>query len=170
MTDDFGLSESLEDYLEVILGLEDESKVARAKDIADKLGVQRGSVTGALKTLEEKALINYQPYSFITLTQKGRDIANGISNRHLIIKDFLSRVLQFDEESAQTAACKIEHAIDNNGIKRFAEFLNFFDSCPRCKIEWVEKFTSECSKNKIDNVECEGCMNNLSAFDSFSKP
>jgi DtxR family Mn-dependent transcriptional regulator len=163
MVDDFWLSESLEDYLEVILELEEESKVARAKDIAEKLGVQRGSVTGALKTLEEKALINYQPYSFITLTQKGRIIANGVSNRHLIIKDFLSRVLQFDEVSAQTAACKIEHAIDDNGIKRFVEFLSFFDSCPRCGVEWVDKFISICSKNKPDIIECKNCINSQTA-------
>ena len=49
MEEDPKLSESLEDYLEVILDLEETHKVARAKDIAEKLGIQRGSVTGALK-------------------------------------------------------------------------------------------------------------------------
>ena len=52
------LSESMEDYLEVILDLESTQKVARTKDIADKMGVQRGSVTGALKNLEEKLNLN----------------------------------------------------------------------------------------------------------------
>lgn len=37
------LSESLEDYLEVILALEQAHKVARVKDIAEKIGVQIGS-------------------------------------------------------------------------------------------------------------------------------
>ena len=74
------LSESLEDYLEVILDLESERKVARAKDIAEKMKVQRGSVTSALKKLEEKGLINYEPYSFITLTEKGKTIADEIKN------------------------------------------------------------------------------------------
>ena len=41
------LTESMENYLEVILELEKTNKVARAKDIADKLQIQRGSVTGA---------------------------------------------------------------------------------------------------------------------------
>ena len=43
MKKDKALSESLEDYLEIILKLEQEQKVARAKDIADRMGVQRGS-------------------------------------------------------------------------------------------------------------------------------
>ncbi len=65
-----GLSESLEDYLEIILDLEKTHKVARTRDIAEKKGVKRGTVTGALKSLGEKGLITYEPYSFVTLTQK----------------------------------------------------------------------------------------------------
>ena len=56
------LSESLEDYLEIILALEKVNKVARVKDIAEKMGVLRGSVTGALKNLAEKGLINYAAF------------------------------------------------------------------------------------------------------------
>jgi DtxR family Mn-dependent transcriptional regulator len=86
------LSESLEDYLETILDLEKTNKVARVKDIAEKMGVLRGSVTGALKNLAEKKLINYEPYSFITLTRKGATIAREITRRHEVLKDFLHNV------------------------------------------------------------------------------
>jgi len=75
------LSESLEDYLEVILKLEQSQKVARAKDIAARMEVQRGSVTSALKNLKEKKLINYEQYSFITLTPKGKKLAKEITHR-----------------------------------------------------------------------------------------
>jgi len=157
MTESYVLSESLEDYLEVILELEETSKVARAKDIADKLGVQRGSVTGALKILEEKALINYQPYSFITLTDKGRAIAVEISNRHAILKDFLSRVLQFDEESAEQTACRMEHAVDEKAMQRFVRFIGFIDSCPRAGSELIEKFTGQCSDSAPEKKRCTNC-------------
>ncbi len=93
MKENIGLSESLEDYLEVILKLEQAQKVARAKDIAEKMNVQRGSVTGALKNLKEKKLINYEPYSFITLTPKGKKLAREITRRHAVLKDFLFNVL-----------------------------------------------------------------------------
>ena len=52
------LSASLEDYLEVIYNLSKQSRVARSKDIAEALGVSRASVTGALRTLTEKNLVN----------------------------------------------------------------------------------------------------------------
>ena len=157
MMENNALSESLEDYLEAILELEEASKVARAKDIADKIGVQRGSVTGALKILEEKALINYQPYSFITLTDKGRAIAAQISNRHAVLKDFLLRVLQFDEESAEQTACRMEHAVDEKAMQRFVRFIGFIDSCPRAGKDLIERFTGECSDIAPENKRCANC-------------
>jgi DtxR family Mn-dependent transcriptional regulator len=71
-----GLSENLEDYLETILVLQNENTVARVKDIAEKLGVLSGTVTSALRTLSDKKLINYKPYSFITLTNEGKTLAD----------------------------------------------------------------------------------------------
>ena len=117
------LSESLEDYLEIILKLDNEQKVARAKDIADRMGVQRGSVTGALKALSEKDLINYAPYSFITLTKSGKRIAREIKRRHTVLKDFLKRVLQVEPGRAEETACRMEHAIDKESIDKLVHFI-----------------------------------------------
>lgn len=162
MIENSALSESLEDYLEAILELEEASKVARAKDIADRIGVQRGSVTAALKILEEKALINYQPYSFITLTDKGRVIAEEISSRHAILKDFLLRVLQFDEKSAEQTACRMEHAVDEKAMQRFVRFIAFIDSCPRAGRDLIERFTHDCSESAPDTKRCRNCCLSLS--------
>ena len=84
-----GLSGNLEDYLETILELQKDNTVARVKDIAKNLGVLSGTVTSALRTLSDKGLINYKPYSFITLTGKGEEIAKEVLRRHKVIKDFL---------------------------------------------------------------------------------
>jgi DtxR family Mn-dependent transcriptional regulator len=116
-----GLSESLEDYLEIILALEKTNKVARVKDIAEEMGVLRGTVTVALKTLGEKGLIHYKPYSFITLTRKGATVAKKITRRHSIIKDFLVNVLQIDDETAEANACRMEHAMDQAAVERLVE-------------------------------------------------
>jgi len=104
MAKKIGLSESLEDYLEIILALEKTSKVARVKDISEKMGVMRGSVTGALKNLADKGLINYEPYSYITLSRKGAAIAKEITRRHEVIKDFLHNVLLLDTDKAEKNA------------------------------------------------------------------
>ncbi len=150
------LSESLEDYLEIILELEKTQKVARAKDIADKMGVQRGSVTSALKNLEEKDLINYEPYSFITLTRKGKNIAEDITLRHSVLKDFLVKVLQIDEESAESTACRMEHTVDKKTLERLLRFFEFIYDCPRTGENWIQSFIDYCASEKKD---CKKCIN-----------
>ena len=152
------LSESLEDYLETILSLEKTVKVARAKDIAEKMGVQRGSVTSALKNLAEKELINYEPYSFITLTAKGNKIAREIASRHSILKDFLVNILQIDNNTAESTACKMEHAVDKKTLERMTAFFDFIHSCPRAGKDWVDSFAEFCSKEGKDLDRCAECF------------
>ena len=52
------LTSSLEDYLETIYLIISEKEAVRPKDIAKRLNVSNASVTGALKTLADKGMIN----------------------------------------------------------------------------------------------------------------
>ncbi len=153
-----GLSESLEDYLETILALEKNHKVARVKDIAEKLGVLRGSVTGALKNLAEKDLINYEPYSFITLTSKGAVIAREITRKHTIIKNFLQNVLLMDPKKADKNACRMEHAMDRAAINRLVQFIEYIQYCPRTGDDWISGFVNYYSKDEHDRGDCRQCI------------
>ena len=155
------LSENLENYLEVILDLEKTHKVARAKEIADRLKIQRGSVTGGLKTLSEKGYINYQPYSFITLTPKGMKRAQEITHRHQVIKEFLLEVLQIDAQTAEQTACRMEHAMDAQTIERLVNFIEYIFTCPRTGEQWVEAFANYCARGKAGKADCDVCMANL---------
>lgn len=152
-----GLSASLEDYLEVIFHLEQSNRVARAKDIADQMNVQRASVTGALKALAGRGLINYSPYSYITLTTEGRAIARDIIRRHETLKEFFMTTLQLDPSQAEANACRIEHAIDPLAIDRLVRFLEFFKLCPRTGTEWFEAFARYCRNGK-QSSSCEECL------------
>jgi DtxR family transcriptional regulator, Mn-dependent transcriptional regulator len=159
-----GLSASLEDYLEVISNLEQCNRVARAKDIADQMNVQRASVTGALKALAAKGLINYTPYSYITLTAEGRRIAQDIIHRHDTLREFFMTTLQLDREQAEANACRVEHAIDLVAVERLVHFLEFIRICPRTGMEWADAFArfrgrgpqtascSECLRMSLDQV------------------
>jgi DtxR family Mn-dependent transcriptional regulator len=158
MTEKMILSESLEDYLETILELEKTNKVARAKDIAEKLGVQRGSVTGALKVLGEKKLINYEPYSFITLTKTGNRIAVKIKERHTVLKRFLEEVLQVDPITAESTACRMEHTIDDLSLDRLVCFIDYIYACPRTGEDWIQSFIKHCKSKKIDLSNCDHCL------------
>jgi Mn-dependent DtxR family transcriptional regulator len=63
------LTSAMEDYLEAIYHLEKERRIARVRDIANRLGVKMSSVTSALKSLGGRGLIQYDPHQFITLTE-----------------------------------------------------------------------------------------------------
>lgn len=152
------LSESLEDYLETILDLEETNKVARAKDIADKLGVLRGSVTGALKTLAERDLINYEPYSYITLTAKGKTIAREINRRHMVIRTFLANVLLLEPDRAEANACRMEHAMDRPAIDRLVQFIEYIQACPRAGDDWIQGFVNFYTRKGLDEELCKGCV------------
>lgn len=155
------LSESQQSYLEVILELEELQKVARAKDIADRLQIQRGSVTGALKSLEEKGLINYQPYTFITLTETGKKVAEEIAHRHRVLKDFLLNVLQIDEPTAEITACRMEHVIDRKTVDRLVCFIEYIHTCPRAGEEWLESFIRFCKSDRKHSGKCTTCIREL---------
>jgi DtxR family transcriptional regulator, Mn-dependent transcriptional regulator len=119
------LSSSLEDYLEAIFNLTAGGEVARSKDIADSLKVAKSSVTGALKALAEKKLVNYKPYGYVTLTPPGRVAAGRIARKHNIIKSFFVDILGVDDTLAQEAACKAEHALGPGIISRLLDFTEF---------------------------------------------
>ena len=160
-------SESTENYLEVILALEEANKVARAKDIADRLGIVRGSVTNALKSLSEKGLIHYEPYSYVTLTRKGKRIASEVARRHAVLHDFLLNVLRLDPETAETAACRMEHAVDKQIVDRLVRFLEYMHQCPRIGEDWIESFGTYCALGENEKPECERCVEELCEKESW---
>lgn len=119
------LSASLEDYIEAIFNLVHESKVARSKEIAQRLNVSRSSVTGALRLLKDKGLANYEPYGYVTLTDTGRLAAAEIVKKHNILKSFFEKVLGVESGLAQDAACRAEHALGQEIIARLLAYIEF---------------------------------------------
>ncbi|MCK5679499.1 metal-dependent transcriptional regulator [bacterium] len=118
------LTSNMEDYLEVILNLQQEQRVARVKDVAQRLNVKMPSVTGAMKGLAEKGLVNYERYSYLTLTAAGEKIAQEIGERHKTFYSFLTEVLQLDHNTAELDACRLEHATSRKTFARIKEFTN----------------------------------------------
>ncbi|NLO27943.1 MAG: metal-dependent transcriptional regulator [Actinobacteria bacterium] len=116
------LSESQEDYLEAILLLERESRVARVSEIADQLNVSRPSVTGALKNLAARGLVAHEPYGHVTLTDEGADIALEVERRHVAVRDFLVDVLGVPDEKADITACRLEHVLEPDVLAHFVAY------------------------------------------------
>ena len=125
MQDTIKLSASLEDYLEAIYNLSVRESVARSKDIARMLAVSRASVTSALRALAEREMVNYKPYGYITLTEKGQKVAGRVVRRHDILKQFFAEVLGIDVQTAQDAACRAEHTLEPEITARLTAFIDF---------------------------------------------
>ncbi|MFC1738334.1 metal-dependent transcriptional regulator [Planctomycetota bacterium] len=145
------LSASLEDYLEAIYNLAGESGSARSTDIAKLLGVSKASVTGALRTLSEKGLVNYHPYGDITLSTAGISAATEVAQKHKILKSFFIDVLGITPQIAQQSACKAEHALGRKVIAQLLSFIEFVKANHKngsdVKTEFA-KFCQQASKTK----------------------
>jgi len=122
------LTSSMEDYLETILLLEQKNRVARVKDIAESLSVRMPSVTGALKSLKARNLVEYEKNSFINLTPGGLKLAKAIFQRHEILVEFFSLALGLEGDYAEEQACRVEHAIDQDTAKRFQKLSRWIQT------------------------------------------
>ncbi len=103
-------NESAENYLETILILSKSRPVVRSVDIANELNFKKSSVSVAMKKLRESNHITVTPEGFIYLTETGRELAETIYERHLLLSSWLER-LGVDPEIASADACRIEHVI-----------------------------------------------------------
>jgi DtxR family transcriptional regulator, Mn-dependent transcriptional regulator len=139
------LSPCLEDYLEAIYVIEQKQAISRVKDIALYLGVRAASVTGALQSLSAKRLVNYKPYEYITLTDKGLAEAKRIYNRHKLLKSFFIKILGVNEDIADSGACNAEHTIPDLIMEKIGSFVEYASQNEVNEI--IEKFKNNEYKN-----------------------
>lgn len=102
--------ESVENYLETILMLSHNGLPVRSVDIAKELEYSKPSVSVAMKNLRSSGYIVMDTNGYITLTESGREIAQKIYDRHMLISDWLI-FLGVDKETAVNDACKMEHGM-----------------------------------------------------------
>jgi len=119
------ISASLEDYLEAIYKIIEEKQGVKAIEISRRLGVGRSSVTEALKNLADKKLVNYGRYDVISLTPDGEKAALKVILKHNILYDFFTQILGLNSEEAHENACRVEHVISEDALKRFTLFIEF---------------------------------------------
>lgn len=122
------LSVSLEDYIEEIYSQVLKRGNAKVTDIAAALNVRKASVTGALNILSDKKLINYAPYSPITLTPQGEKIAKEVLRKHQNITEFFQMVLGMEGDEAAEIACKMEHIVSEKLFDNMVKLTDYIKS------------------------------------------
>lgn len=116
------LSQSLEDYLEMVHMLRLAHGIARVKDIASALQVKMPSVAKAILELKKLGLVTQEPYSGVELTEAGRKAAADVLNRHILLKGFLMR-LGVSEATADKDACCMEHILSAETLSKIEDFM-----------------------------------------------
>lgn len=114
------IKESAENYLETILVLNNRKGYCRSIDICNEMGFSKPSVSVYLKNLREDDYISVDENGNVHLTEKGKEIADRIYDRHNVIAGFLMQ-LGTSEETAYKDSCKIEHDISEESFKLIKE-------------------------------------------------
>lgn len=116
------IKESAENYLEAIFVIGKEKGFVRSVDVANHLNFTKPSVSVAMKTFREEGYILMDPGGGITLTEKGKAIAERIYERHQVIAKALI-ALGVSEKQAYDDSCKIEHDLCDDSFAKIKAYL-----------------------------------------------
>jgi len=120
-------SSTVENYLKAIYhgvaGLNPGQRLLPMGQLAAALGVAPGTATTMVKTLAESGLVEYEPYTGVTLTGAGEKLAALVLRRHRLIELFLVQVMGFSWDEVHDEAEQLEHVVSDRLIERIDEML-----------------------------------------------
>lgn len=116
------IQESGENYLETILILSQKQDNVRSVDIARELGFSKPSISRAIHILQDNGYLKIDASGLILLTEKGRNTAECIYDRHLTLTKCL-QALGVSAETAAQDACRIEHIISQESFECLKQHL-----------------------------------------------
>jgi len=136
-----------EDYLRVLLEIEEMKGYARIRDLARELDVQPPSVVEMMKKLHRMGFVAYERYGAVTLTSQGKEIAKIIAKRHKTFKKFLEIIL-VPKEIVLRDSHILEHRLHPKTVLQFTRFVEFFTSASEHEFvsRWLEEFKKYCEK------------------------
>ena len=121
------IHQSAEDYLETILMLTQRMGRVRSIDVVNELGYTKASVSIAMKKLRENGYIAVDGEGNLTLLEPGREIAERIYSRHRLLTHFFVQ-LGVDEDVPAEDACKAEHILSEQTLKKIREYALLHDA------------------------------------------
>ncbi|QNN25031.1 metal-dependent transcriptional regulator [Planctomycetales bacterium ZRK34] len=116
-------SAAVEDYIKHIWKLNQQGDRATTKAIAERLDLGNGTVSGMLKQLAQRGLVEHEPYYGAKLTEAGERLALRIIRRHRLIELFLVETLGLGWDQVDRDAERMEHAVSDDLIDRIDQFL-----------------------------------------------
>jgi len=126
-----GTSASVQDYLAAIYDLANSSgqPVIGAR-LAKHMGISAPAVTEAIHRMARGSYVKVGPGKELTLTPKGRQVAEVMARRHRLLERWLTDILGLNWTDAHEEAHRLEHAISPRVELRLAELLGMPSTCP----------------------------------------
>lgn len=139
------VTESRLHYLVTIYEIASAGHVPRSREIAERLGVSRPSVTGALRALADGGYVRYEPYGTVELTDEGAQEARQAILRHRAAYDFFVAVLGMDTERADDIAGEIEKRLPGDLLCRLVQFNDYYKRRTEQPFNWQPHCTGLCT-------------------------
>ena len=105
-----------EDYLEAVLILQKKLGMVRSVDVARYMEVSKPSVCYAVGTLREGGFLTTDEKHYLHLTERGRDVAEKIYERHCFLTKHLISILYLHRRGL----CPLN---DNHRLRRWMCFV-----------------------------------------------
>jgi DtxR family Mn-dependent transcriptional regulator len=120
-------SSTVENYLKAIYqgvgALTPPARLLPMGQLASALGVAPGTATTMVKALAESGLVEYEPYTGVTLSPSGQKLAALVLRRHRLVELFLVRVMGYSWDEVHEEAEQLEHVVSDRLIDRIDEML-----------------------------------------------
>ncbi|MEW6406245.1 MAG: metal-dependent transcriptional regulator [Chloroflexota bacterium] len=116
---------SIQDYLKNIYDLTKGGVPASTNDLAKRLDIKPGSVTGMVQKLASArpALVQYHKHQGVTLTAAGKKNALEVIRHHRLLETWLVQTLGYSWDEVHEEACRLEHVISEDFERRIAAAL-----------------------------------------------
>jgi len=119
------LTESMEDYLEMIFRLSAEEGFARVNELAARLNVTPSSSSKMVSVLRESGLVEFEKYSVIRLTAEGSRRGEWLLRRHQVLVRFFCEL--GDKSDALDLAEQVEHFLPEETIRQLNLLIEFME-------------------------------------------
>src|SRR2546425_2450540 len=125
-----GTSASVQDYLAAIYDLAGSGQPVIGARLAKHMGISAPAVTEAIHRMVRGNYVKVGRGKELTLTPRGRQVAEVMARRHRLIERWLTDTLGLNWTDAHEEAHRLEHALSPRVEDRLAELPGTPRTCP----------------------------------------
>ncbi|MFW6238207.1 MAG: transcriptional regulator MntR [Halanaerobiales bacterium] len=151
------LTESMEDYLEMIYRIVEDRGYIRSVDLAEALDIQASSVTKMIQKLDRAGFVKYEKYRHIALTRQGEKYGEFLIWRDKKLKKFLE--LLSIQNNVEEQVEGIEHYITPETMCLIYSLIKFFHNNQKAlqQVDRLQNTTTVPHREELDKLRARDC-------------